>query len=138
MEENEKLVDYSTIRLKNTIRKELDSLKVESESYSVVINNLLAENKRLHKDNKLLSDVLRSISTSSINVKLYTEIMLYTISDSSEDHVKLDSLLNYFKDKIEVESVEVLEAIDNAKAVINAESVLDSFEILIKDEIAKY
>ena len=71
-------------------------------------------------------------------LELYTEIMLYTISDSSEDHVKLDSLLNYFKDKIEVESVEVLEAIDNAKAVINAESVLDSFEILIKDEIAKY
>ena len=136
MEEKEKLVDYSTIRLKNTIRKELDSLKVESESYSVVINNLLAENKRLHKDNNLLSDVLANISTSKFNVKLYAEVISVIISGSSEDENKLQDLINYFSDKIEVEAIEVLEAIDKAKAVVNDEAVLNSFESYVNDKFS--
>lgn len=136
MEEKEKLVDYSTIRIKNTIRKELDSLKVESESYSVVINNLLAENKRLHKDNNLLSDVLANISTSKFNVKLYAEVISVIISGSSEDENKLQDLINYFSDKIEVEAIEVLEAIGKAKAVVNDESVLNSFESYVNDKFS--
>jgi len=136
MEEKEKLVDYSTIRIKNTIRKELDSLKVESESYSVVINNLLAENKRLHKDNNLLSDVLANISTSKFNVKLYAEVISVIISGSSEDENKLQDLINYFSDKIEVEAIEVLEAIDKAKAVVNDEAVLNSFESYVNDKFS--
>ena len=37
-------VDYSTIRIKNDLRKELDSYKIEAESYSVVIAKLIEEN----------------------------------------------------------------------------------------------
>lgn len=43
-------VDYSTIRIKNKLRKELDSLKVEAESYSVVIANLIQKNQQLEAE----------------------------------------------------------------------------------------
>lgn len=63
----EKEVDYSTIRIKNSLRLELDSLKVESESYSVVIARLIEENKRLKEsmeDLKADKDKLFKIALS--------------------------------------------------------------------------
>ena len=63
----EKEVDYSTIRIKNSLRLELDSLKVESESYSVVIARLVEENKRLEEsveDLKADKDKLFKIALS--------------------------------------------------------------------------
>lgn len=63
----EKEVDYSTIRIKNSLRLELDSLKVESESYSVVIARLVEENKRLKEsveDLKADKDKLFKIALS--------------------------------------------------------------------------
>ena len=45
-----KEVDYSTIRIKNSLRLELDSLKVESESYSVVIANIIKKNEELEAE----------------------------------------------------------------------------------------
>ena len=47
---NKKEVDYSTIRIKNSLRLELDSLKIESESYSVVIANVIRKNKELEAE----------------------------------------------------------------------------------------
>lgn len=47
---NKKEVDYSTIRIKNSLRLELDSLKIESESYSVVIANIIRKNKELEAE----------------------------------------------------------------------------------------
>lgn len=47
---NKKEVDYSTIRIKNSLRLELDSLKIESESYSVVIANIIRNNKELEAE----------------------------------------------------------------------------------------
>lgn len=63
----EKEVDYSTIRIKNSLRLELDSLKVESESYSVVITRLVEENKKLKEsveDLKADKDKLFKIALS--------------------------------------------------------------------------
>lgn len=48
--------NYSTIRIKNKIREELDSLKVENESYSVVISNLLEKNKILEEHIEYLKE----------------------------------------------------------------------------------
>lgn len=47
---NKKEVDYSTIRIKNSLRLELDSLKIEAESYSVVIANIIRKNKELEAE----------------------------------------------------------------------------------------
>lgn len=47
---NKKEVDYSTIRIKNSLRLELDSLKIESESYSLVIANIIRKNKELEAE----------------------------------------------------------------------------------------
>lgn len=68
-------VDYSTIRIKNDLRKELDSLKVEAESYSVVIAKLIEENKKLKEDVEYLKEDKR---------KLYKLLS----KDSSEEDVE--------------------------------------------------
>ena len=52
----EKEVDYPTIRIKNDLRKELDSYKVEAESYSVVIAKIIEENSKLKEDVEFLKE----------------------------------------------------------------------------------
>lgn len=129
----EKEVDYSTIRIKNDIRKKLDSLKIETESYSVVIAKLLEDNKKLQEDKELLANVITNISISNNAVNLYVEIINFVVNGSSED--KLQELKGYFLDKVTVETIEILEAISIAKTVNNAEAVrvIDEFEAVIKD-----
>lgn len=130
---SEKEVDYSTIRIKNDIRKELDSLKIESESYSVVIAKLLEDNKKLQEDKELLANVITNLSISNNAVKLYVEIINFIVNGSSED--KIQELKSYFLDKINIEAIEILEAISISKTVNNAEAVrvIDEFEAVIKD-----
>ena len=57
-----KEVDYTTIRIKNDIKKELDNLKIENETYSVVIGQLLKDNKRIKENNKLLLDLVKKFT----------------------------------------------------------------------------
>lgn len=74
MTKEEKVPDYSTIRIKNNIRSELDNLKVEAESYSVVISKLLEENTELKSDKETLSEALSTERTDS-EKKLYEDIL---------------------------------------------------------------
>lgn len=60
-----KEVDYTTIRIKNDIKKELDKLKIENETYSVVIGQLLKDNKRIKANNKLLLDLVKKFTNEN-------------------------------------------------------------------------
>lgn len=60
-----KEVDYTTIRIKNDIKKELDNLKIENETYSVVIGQLLKDNKRIKANNKLLLDLVKKFTNEN-------------------------------------------------------------------------
>lgn len=60
-----KEVDYTTIRIKNDIKKELDNLKIENETYSVVIGQLLKDNKRIKENNKLLLDLVKKFTNEN-------------------------------------------------------------------------
>lgn len=74
MTKEENVPDYSTIRIKNNIRNELDNLKVETESYSVVISKLLEENVELKSDKETLFKALSTERTDS-EKKLYEDIL---------------------------------------------------------------
>ena len=60
-----KEVDYTTIRIKNDIKKELDKLKIENETYSVIIGQLLKDNKRIKANNKLLLDLVKKFTNEN-------------------------------------------------------------------------
>ena len=60
-----KNIDYTTIRIKNDIKKELDNLKIENETYSVVIGQLLKDNKRIKANNKLLLDLVKKFTNEN-------------------------------------------------------------------------
>lgn len=60
-----KNIDYTTIRIKNDIKKELDKLKIENETYSVVIGQLLKDNKRIKENNKLLLDLVKKFTNEN-------------------------------------------------------------------------
>lgn len=61
----DKEVDYTTIRIKNDVKKELDNLKIENETYSVVISQLLKDNKRIKENNKLLLDLVKKFTNEN-------------------------------------------------------------------------
>ena len=60
-----KEVDYTTIRIKNDVKKELDKLKIENETYSVVISQLLKDNERIKQNNKLLLDLVNKFTNEN-------------------------------------------------------------------------
>lgn len=60
-----KEIDYTTIRIKNDVKKELDNLKIENETYSVVISQLLKDNKRIKENNKLLLDLVKKFTNEN-------------------------------------------------------------------------
>ena len=60
-----KEVDYTTIRIKNDVKNELDKLKIENETYSVVISQLLKDNERIKQNNKLLLDLVNKFTNEN-------------------------------------------------------------------------
>lgn len=127
------MANSTTIKITNEVRDKLTDLKLDNEGYSVVIARLIEDNKKLSEDKEMLSSVLRNISVSNTDIKVYSEIISFIVNGSSEN--KLQDLKNYFSNKIEVESIEILEALENVKKyyVEEVPSVLIEFENYIKN-----
>lgn len=127
------MANSTTIKITNEVRDKLTDLKLDNEGYSVVIARLIEDNKKLSEDKEMLSSVLSNISVSNTDIKVYSEIISFIVNGSSEN--KLQDLKNYFSNKIEVESIEILEALENVKKyyVEEVPSVLIEFENYIKN-----
>ena len=122
-------VDYSTIRIKNDLRKELDSLKVEAESYSVVIANLINENKKLEsyveylKEDKAKLYKLALATSDSValvnNVHKATYFIALVVNDiSSTEEEQLQDLKKYLKEMLEDNPEDVVATIENFKDML--------------------
>lgn len=131
---SEKEVDYSTIRIKNDLRKELDSLKVEAESYSVVIANLIEENKKLEsyveylKEDKTKLYKLALATSDSValvnNIHKATYFISLVINDiSSTEEEKLQELEIYLSEMLESNPEDVVATIGNIKEMLGSEKV---------------
>ena len=127
-------VDYSTIRIKNDLRKELDSLKVEAESYSVVIAKLIEENSNLKKDVEFLKeDRLKlyelALGTSNsvaliYNIHKATYFITLVVNDvTSTEEEKLQQLKEYLSEMLEKYPSDVVATINNIEEMLELEEV---------------
>lgn len=139
-------VDYSTIRIKNDVRNVLDSLKIEKESYSVVISNLMEENKRLEeyveflKEDRLKLYELALGSENSValvsNIHKVSYFIGLVINDiSSTDEEKLKVLKTYLQDILENNPADVVTTIKNLKEILEPDvpEVLVAFEGFVSE-----
>ena len=140
----DKEVDYSTIRIKNNLRKTLDSYKIENETYSVVIFNLIKENERLKEDVAYLKeekkDLYKIVLSTSDSVALidYIYKATYFITKVLNDNTlteeeQLQDLKTYLKEMLESYPYDVKATIKNLKEMLELEKV-DVPEVLIKFE----
>ena len=137
-------VDYSTIRIKNELRKELDSYKIEAESYSVVIAKLIEDNKKLKEDVEYLKEDKQKLyklalaTSDSValvnNLHRISYFMDLVINDgTSTDEVKLQDLKKYLKEMLENNPEEVVVTIGFYKDML-ATNEADVPEVLIEFE----
>lgn len=140
----EKEVDYSTIRIKNDLRKELDSYKVEAESYSVVIAKLIEENSKLKEDVEFLKeDRLKlyelALGTSNSvalinNIHKATYFIALVVNDvTSTEEEKIQQLKTYLSGMLEKYPSDVKATIGNLKEMLELEGA-DVPELLIQFE----
>ena len=137
-------VDYSTIRIKNDLRKELDSLKIEAESYSVVIAKLIEENSKLKEDVEYLKEdkqkLYKLVLKTSDSVALVNDIHKISyfiglvVNDvSSTEEEKLQDLKTYLKEMLEENPEGVKATIEIFKEMLELEEV-DLPEVLVEFE----
>ena len=107
--------DYSTIRIKSSLRNVLDSYKVEAESYSVVITNLI---NNIHKATYFIVKVIEDKTLDNTEqlrlLKEYLSEMLATDKDS------VIATISNLKEMLELEEADVPEVlIEFEKYVLN-------------------
>lgn len=136
--------DYSTIRIRNSLRTELDSYKVEAESYSVVIAKLIEENSKLKEDVEFLKeDRLKlyelALGTSDSvalinNIHKATYFISLVINDvSSTEEEKLQQLKEHLSGMLKECPSDVIVTINNLEGMLELEEVPVP-EVLIKFE----
>ena len=127
-------VDYSTIRIKNDLRKELDSLKVEAESYSVVIAKLIEENSKLKEDVEFLKEDRLKLYELALgtensvalinNIHKATYFITLVVNDvTSTEEEKLQQLKEYLSEMLEKYPSDVVATINNIEEMLELEEV---------------
>ena len=125
---------YSTIRIKNDLRKELDSFKVENETYSVVITNLIEENNELKeaveylKEDKSKLYKLALATSDSValinNIHRISFFITLVVNDgASTDEEKLQDLKKYLNEMLEDNPEDVVATIENFKEMLGLEEI---------------
>ena len=131
---NDNEVDYSTIRIKNDLRKELDSLKVEAESYSVVIAKLIEENSKLKEDVEFLKEDRLKLYELALgtensvalinNIHKATYFIALVVNDvTSTEEEKLQQLKEYLSEMLEKYPSDVVATINNIEEMLELEEV---------------
>lgn len=131
---NDNEVDYSTIRIKNDLRKELDSLKVEAESYSVVIAKLIEENSKLKGDVEFLKEDRLKLYELALgtensvalinNIHKATYFIALVVNDvTSTEEEKLQQLKEYLSEMLEKYPSDVVATINNIEEMLELEEV---------------
>ena len=55
-------MELKNIKVNEAVKTKLDSLKLETESYSLVIDRLISENAKLKADNERLFNIAENLS----------------------------------------------------------------------------
>ena len=143
------MVDYTTIKITNTVKDKLLELKVDNEGYSVIIANLLEENKKLKEDVEYLKEdksklyKLALATSDSValvnNIHKVTFFITLVVNDvSSTEEEKLTDLKKYLKEMLATDKDSVIASIDNLKDMLASEEasvpeVLLAFESYVEN-----
>ena len=143
------MVDYTTIKITNNVKDKLLDLKVDNEGYSVIIANLLEENKKLKEDVEYLKEdksklyKLALATSDSValvnNIHKVTFFIALVVNDvSSTEEEKLTDLKKYLKEMLATDKDSVIASIDNLKDMLASEEasvpeVLLAFESYVEN-----
>ena len=143
------MVDYTTIKITNNVKDKLLELKVDNEGYSVIIANLLEENKKLKEDVEYLKEdksklyKLALATSDSValvnNIHKITFFITLVVNDvSSTEEEKLTDLKKYLKEMLATDKDSVIASIDNLKDMLASEEasvpeVLLAFESYVEN-----
>ena len=103
------------IKISEKVYDELKSLMLDKETFNLVIQRILLENKSLKKDKDMLMKIAmqtdNSIAFHSMKHSLFFSIMEYIKENSYSNDEKLNYLKEYLKKNIEIDSDEVINVI---------------------------
>ena len=120
------MAESTTIKITNTVKDKLLELKVDNEGYSVIIANLIEENKRLKgtveylKEDKkdLYKLALRTSDSVALvnNIHKATYFITKVVNDVSlSNEEKLQQLKEYLSEMLASNPEDVVATIDNLK-----------------------
>ena len=100
------------IKVTENVKKELDDLKLESESYNVLLQRLMRENKELRQDKEMLMKIAMktpdSIAFPQITHSTYFALMQVLKQDNLSNKDKLSHLKSYLQGVLAIDPDEVL------------------------------
>lgn len=124
------------IKVTENVKKQLDEMKLESESYNVLIQRLMRENKELRQDKDTLMKIAMktpdSIAFPQIAHTTYFALMQVLKDKVSSDEDKLSRLKAYLHGALALDPDEVLRCIENFRKDFNINNqVLDDLVVWI-------
>ena len=138
------MVESTTIKITNAVKDKLLNLKIDNESYSVIIANLLEENERLKEDVAYLKEEKKDLyklalkTSDSValinNVHKATYFIVKVIEDKTLDNAEqLRQLKEYLSEMLASDKDSVIATIKNLKEMLEVEEA-DVPEVLIEFE----
>ena len=66
------------VKVSEEVKSELDSLKIKSESYNLIIKRVIEENRQLKADNERLFNIAENLSKKKyVNLQFVRELFYY-------------------------------------------------------------
>ena len=138
------MVESTTIKITNAVKDKLLNLKIDNESYSVIIANLLEENERLKEDVDYLKEEKKDLyklalkTSDSValinNVHKATYFIVKVIEDKTLDNAEqLRQLKEYLSEMLASDKDSVIATIKNLKEMLELEEA-DVPEVLVEFE----
>ena len=138
------MVESTTIKITNAVKDKLLNLKIDNESYSVIIANLLEENERLKEDVAYLKEEKKDLyklglkTSDSValinNVHKATYFIVKVIEDKTLDNAEqLRQLKEYLSEMLASDKDSVIATIKNLKEMLELEEA-DVPEVLVEFE----
>ena len=138
------MVESTTIKITNAVKDKLLNLKIDNESYSVIIANLLEENERLKEDVAYLKKEKKDLyklalkTSDSValinNVHKATYFIVKVIEDKTLDNAEqLRQLKEYLSEMLASDKDSVIATIKNLKEMLELEEA-DVPEVLVEFE----
>ena len=112
-------MSFSSIKISHKTKEDLDSFRLDKESYNIAIQRLMLENKSLKEDKNMLMKIAMQTSDSialiNINHSVIFALVQVLKDKESSDDEKLNALKIYLRPCLDDDVNAVLSNIDEFK-----------------------